>query len=112
MTRAVVAIVTLALVLAGCSGFVRKTVPRRSRRQRCRPTGSGIAGRERRRSEIRHRWSDTRADAFDDEFQLVTRSWHRQKSGQYSVRSNHTRYVAVNKTTYAGSSPEGTESNS
>ncbi|GGK69957.1 hypothetical protein [Haloarcula sebkhae] len=103
MTRAVAAIVTLALVLAGCSGFVQPDSPETVTPAAVPTDGVGYPPGVSDDAVVPSTLASAHARTLaTTNYTLVTRQQVTDSNGTVLRRSNHTRYVAANKTTYAG----------
>ena len=103
MTRAVAAIVTLALVLAGCSGFVQQDSPETVTPAAVPTDGVGYPPGVSDDAVVPSTLASVHARTLaTTNYTLVTRQRVTDRNGTVLRRSNHTRYVAANKTTYAG----------
>ncbi|EMA28680.1 hypothetical protein [Haloarcula japonica] len=113
MTRAVAAVVTLAFVLAGCSGFVQPENPETVTPAPVPTDGVGYPPGVSDDAVVPSTLASahTRTLATTN-YTLVTRQRVTDGNGTVLRRSNHMRYVAANKTTYAGQFRQnGTELN-
>ncbi|GCF13060.1 hypothetical protein Harman_09950 [Haloarcula mannanilytica] len=113
MTRAVAAVVTLAVVLAGCSGFVQQDSPETVTPAPVPTDGAGYPPGVSDDAVVPQALANAHARTLaTTNYTLVTRQRVTDRNGTVLRRSNHTRYVAVNKTTYAGQFRQnGTELN-
>ncbi|RLM44842.1 hypothetical protein DVK00_10335 [Haloarcula sp. Atlit-47R] len=103
MTRAVATIVTLALVLAGCSGFVQSDSPETVTPVAVPTDGVGYPPGVSDNAVVPSTLASAHARTLaTTNYTLITRQRVTDSNGTVLRRTNHTRYVAVNKTTYAG----------
>ncbi len=113
MTRAVAAVVTLALVLAGCSGFVQQDSPETVTPAAVPTDGVGYPPGVSDEAVVPPVLASAHARTLaTTNYTLVSRQRVTDSNGTVLRRSDHTRHVAANKTTYAGQFRQnGTELN-
>jgi len=113
MTRAVAAVVTLAVVLAGCSGFVQQESPETVTPAAVPTDGAGYPPGVSDETVVPAALASAHARTLaTTNYTLVSRQRVTDRNGTVLRRSNHTRYVAANNTTYAGQFRQnGTELN-
>jgi hypothetical protein len=103
MTRAVTAVVTLAFLLAGCSGFVGQDSPETVTPAAVPTDGAGYPPGVSDDTVVPPALASAHARTLSTtNYTLVTRQLVTDRNGTVLRRSNHTRYVAANNTTYAG----------
>ena len=103
MTQAVAAVVALALVLAGCSGFVQQDSPETVTPAAVPTDGVGYPPGVSDDAVVPSTLASAHARTLaKTSYTLVTRQWVTDQNGTVLRHSNHTRYVAADKTTYAG----------
>ncbi|KAA9398851.1 hypothetical protein Har1130_11630 [Haloarcula sp. CBA1130] len=103
MVRAVAAVVTLALVLAGCSGIVQQDSPKTVTPATVPTDGVGYPPGVSDGAVVPSTLASAHARTLaTTNYTLVTREWVTDRNGTVLRWSNHTRYVAANDTTYAG----------
>jgi hypothetical protein len=103
MTRAVAAVVTLVLVLAGCSGFVQQDSPETVTPAAVPTDGAGYPPGVSDGAVVPSTLASAHARTLaTTNYTLVTRQRVTDRNGTVLRRSNHTRYVAANNGTYAG----------
>jgi len=112
MTRAMAAVVALALVLAGCSGFVQPDSPETVTPVAVPTDGAGYPPGVSDDAVVPSTLASAHARTLaTTNYTLVTRQRVTDSNGTVLRRTNHTRYVAANKT-YAGQFRQnGTELN-
>ncbi|MDS0222054.1 hypothetical protein NDI54_11915 [Haloarcula sp. S1AR25-5A] len=103
MTRAVAAVVALALVLAGCSGFVQQDSPETVTPAPVPTDGAGYPPGVSDDAVVPQALASAHARTLaTTNYTLVTRQRVTDRNGTVLRRSNHTRSVAANSTRYAG----------
>jgi hypothetical protein len=103
MARAVATVVTLAVVLAGCSGFVQQDSPETVTPAAVPTDGAGYPPGVADDAVVPSTLASAHERALaTSNYTLAARQWVTDRNGTVLRRSNHTRHVAANDTTYAG----------
>ncbi|WP_336337791.1 hypothetical protein [Haloarcula brevis] len=113
MTRAVATAVTLALLLAGCSGFVGGDGPETVTPAAVPTDGAGYPPGVSDDAVVPSALSSAHARTLATRnYTVTTRQWVTDRNGTVLRRSTHRRYVAASNATYAGRFQQnGTELN-